>query len=55
MTVFRQVFFRQSERDHSFLCNIVLMRINMTEHLIPHVIAQSVFQLRKDINKTAWK
>ncbi len=34
---------------------LVLTRINMTEHLMPHVIAQSVFQPWKDINKTAWK
>ncbi len=34
---------------------LVLTRINMTEHLMPHVNTQSVFQLRKDINKTAWK
>ncbi len=34
---------------------LVLTRINMTEHLVPHVIAQTVFQPRKDINKTAWK
>ncbi len=27
----------------------------MTESLMPHVIAQSVFQPQKDINKTAWK
>ncbi len=33
---------------------LILMRINMTEHLMPHVIAQSVFQPWKDINKTAW-
>ncbi len=34
---------------------LVLMQINMTEHLMPHVIAQSVFQPRKDINKIVWK
>ncbi len=30
---------------------LVLTWINMTEHLMPHVIAQSVFQPRKDIKK----
>ncbi len=34
---------------------LVLMQINMTEYLMPHVIPQSVFHSRKNINKTAWK